>query len=160
SVSGDFSFKCSVCGQTHEGLPDLGFDCPIYFHQLNEAERREQARLTTDTCVINDEDFFIRGCLEIPVHGRTDAFTYGVWVTLSRDNFARYEELYEEKDRKVEDEAPYFGWFSNRIPGYADTLNLKTNVHLRPYPTRPRIELEPADHQLSIDQRSGISIEK
>lgn len=154
-----FSFTCTVCGKTHEGLPDLGFDYPIYYHQLNEAERREQAHLTTDTCVIHDEDFFIRGCLEIPVHGRSVPFTYGVWVTLSRDNFARYEELYEDR-RGREQEPPYFGWFSNQIPGYGETLNLKTNVYLRPYPTRPRLELEPTDHQLSVDQRNGITVER
>jgi len=159
-MSDDLSFTCSVCGKTHEGLPNLGFDYPIYYHQLNETERRELARLTSDTCVINDDDFFIRGCLEIPIHGRSDPFTYGVWVTLSRDNFARYEEFYEDRNRKIEGDSPYFGWFSNQIPGYAETLNLKTHVHLRPYPLRPRIELEPTDHQLSIDQRNGFTVER
>ena len=39
---------------------------------------------------------------------------------------------------------------------YPDTWLLKTSVHLQPYPQRPRIELEPADHLLSIHQQHGI----
>jgi len=125
---------------------------------MSETERSRLARLTSDTCIIDDADFFVRGCLEIPVHGRSDPFVYGVWVSLSPKSFQRYRELFEATERL--EEPPYFGWLCNKLPGYPDTLNLKTNVHLRSYPLRPRIELEPTDHPLAVEQREGISIER
>lgn len=37
------------------------------------------------------------------------------------------------------------------------TLNLKTNLHTQPVGRRPTIELEPTDHPLAVEQRSGIT---
>jgi len=121
-------------------------------------ERERNAVITPDTCVIGDEDFFVRGCLEIPIQGRADSFVYGVWVSLSRQNFERYLALFEATD--CIEEPAYFGWLCNSLPGYPETLHLKTNVHLRPYPARPRIELEPTDHPLALEQRRGITVER
>jgi hypothetical protein len=157
-VEEQFAFKCTTCGKTHVGVPDLGFDVPHQFHTMSDAERRETAQLTADTCVIAGEDFFVRGSLEIPVNGREFAFTYGVWVSLSSKNFQRYQELFERRDRIKE--PAYFGWLCNRLPGYPDTLNLKTNVILQSYPLRPRIELQPTEHRLAVEQQEGISIRR
>jgi hypothetical protein len=154
----DYSFTCRTCGQVHIGLPDLAFDYPWHYHVLTEAERAARAVLTSDTCSIEDRDFFVRGYLEIPIHDRSQPFAYGVWVSLSREHFDRFLELYDEKDRLPQE--PWFGWLCNRIPGYPDTLHLKTNVHLRPHPTRPYIELEPTDHPLALEQRSGITLRR
>jgi len=153
-----FTFKCSKCGEVHVGPPDLAFDSPFYYHAMSEEERRRSAVLTADTCVIEDKEFFVRGILEIPVQDRDTTFAYGVWVSLSEKNFARYQELFESTGRL--EEPPYFGWFSNELPGYPDTLNLKTHVHLRPYPSRPSIELEATDHPLALEQRNGISVDR
>ena len=50
-----------------------------------------------------------------------------------------------------EQEAPWFGWLSNRIPVYDDTLNLKTNVHVRGADLRPLIRVQRGAHQLARD---------
>ena len=57
------------------------------------------------------------------------------------------------------DAGPFFGWLSNRFPHYPETLNLKTNVHVRQR-MRTAVELEPTDHPLAIEQREGISMER
>jgi len=45
-------------------------------------------------------------------------------------------------------------------PGYArSTVNLKTMVHARAVGLRPWLELEPTDHPLAVEQRTGISWE-
>jgi hypothetical protein len=151
-----FEYSCSCCGERHVGFPDLAFDAPWHYHAL-PAEERAGAVLTNDVCTIGD-DRFIRGTLDIPIVGRAGTFSYGVWVSLSAANFQRYLDLYEARDDLPPD--PWFGWFCNRLPGYPDTLNLKTHVHLRPYPARPRIELEPTDHPLALEQRQGISLDR
>lgn len=41
---------------------------------------------------------------------------------------------------------------------YPDTLSLKTNVWLQPYPRRPLVELEPTEHPLAVHQREGVDL--
>ena len=153
-----FSFTCTKCGEVHVGMPDLGFDAPLAYHQLTPAERAASGALTSDTCVIAGEQFYIRGVLDIPVQGMDRSFGYGVWVSLSPANFARYKELFKSADPSAE--PAYFGWLCNSLPGYPDTLSLKTNVHLQPVPRRPFIELQATDHPLSLEQREGITVER
>jgi hypothetical protein len=38
-------------------------------------------------------------------------------------------------------------------------VNLKTMVHLRDNGLRPLVELEPTDHPLAVEQRTGITLE-
>ena len=88
---------------------------------------------------------------------RAGTFDFGVWSTLSRENFARYMELFDNADRT--ELGPMFGWFSNRLPGYPDTTNLKCHVYPCEPDFRPMIELEPTEHPLSIQQRQGVRFE-
>ena len=147
-------FTCATCGQIHsEGLSPV-WDYPLPYLEVPEHKRVKRCFLTTDTCVIDDEDFFVRGCLEIPVIDEDKPFVWGVWTSLSRTNFFRFEELYDVASRSSE--PPMFGWFAVSIPGYPETLSLKTMVHLRDDGMRPFVELEPTDHPLAIEQRNGI----
>lgn len=151
-----FRFRCQVCGEWHEGLPDIGFDAPLHYHQLSEDERSTIATKSSDLCSINNEDFFVRGVIEVPIQGRADHFGIGAWVSLKEENFRRYVELYDAEDPSGD--GPYFGWLCNRIAGYPDTVSLKTLLYLRPVPARPSIALEPSDHPLALQQRDGISL--
>lgn len=112
--------------------------------------------LSSDQCVIKNQHFFIRGLIEIPVIGSQDVFSWGAWISLSRDNFARALDVWNAEDRETE--KPYFGWLSTELALYSEgTTNLKTNAHTRPVGKRPFIELEPTDHPLAVEQRTGIT---
>jgi len=108
--------------------------------------------------MIDDEDIFVRGCLEIPIIGQQDSFIYGVWESVSKASFARIVELWGASI--IENEPPKFGWLCNNISLYPTTLSLKTNLHLHGGGKRPSIELEPTDHPLAVEQRQGISIKR
>ena len=149
-------YVCSTCGEHHEGLPGLSADAPLYYYSVPQPERADRCRLDADTCVIDEEFFFVRGCLEVPIIGESHPFIWGVWVSLSRKAFDDFLRLYPEKHRSHAE--PLFGWLSASLKGYPETENLKTMVRLRDHGQRPFIELEPTDHPLAIEQRSGISI--
>ncbi len=102
-----------------------------------------------------DEDFFVRGCLEVPIIGEDEPFVWGVWVTLSKENFER--ERRPRRDPERVREPAYFGWLSSRIQIYPDTVLLQTKIHTRQVGTRPFVELEPTDHPLAVEQRTGIT---
>ena len=150
------SYRCSVCGELHDDLPDLGSDRPDMWWGIPEAERDQRIALTSDTCVIDGEEFFIRGVIEIPVHDAAHPFGIGVWVSQRRDNFLAYV-----RSPESDQIGPFFGWLCTRIAYYPeDTLFLKTMAHFPGGELRPRIEVEPTDHPLAVDQREGITIEK
>ena len=44
------------------------------------------------------------------------------------------------------------------LPGYPDTLRLKSRAPTRAIGRRPRVELEPTDHPLAVEQRQGITL--
>jgi hypothetical protein len=145
-----------MCGQWHSGLAlDWGFKAPIYWDQTPEVERAKRGFLNSDFCEIDHRDFFVRGVIAIPILDRKEQFMWGVWVTLSKPPFDRMISLWN--DPEIVNEPRYFGWLSNRIPIYPDTINLKTNIFSKNVKHRPYIELEPTDHPLSIEQRNGIT---
>lgn len=112
--------------------------------------------LSSDQCIIEGRHYFLKGLIEIPVIDGKGTFSWGVWVSLSRDNFLRAREVWNTPGREVE--KPYFGWLTTELGLYSpSTLNLKTNAHTRPVGQRPFIELEPTDHPLAVEQRSGIT---
>lgn len=152
------SFTCSCCGELHEGLPDYAFVAPAYYDGRPDADRQETSFLDEDLCSIDGESFFIRAVLLVPVVGTDEQFGWGVWTSLSEANFKRYIELFDEAD--VSGEGPYFGWLSNQLPHYPDTLSLKVDVLLQNDRQRPLLSLQPDDHPLVIDQRDGMSWER
>ncbi|WP_236548979.1 MULTISPECIES: DUF2199 domain-containing protein [unclassified Exiguobacterium] len=87
--------------------------------------------------------------------GEDDPFIWNVWVSLSPNNFFKVIDLWDEPTRIDLDST--FGWLSTELPIYPDTINLKTNVHMRAVGIRPLIELEPTNHPLAMEQRNGIT---
>ena len=150
-------FICGTCGKFHAELPmDFAVETPYPYLVIPAEERKARCYLTSDVCVIDDKEFYIRGCLEIPVIDGPRPFAWGVWVSLSEKSFKRVIELWDYDGR--EKEPPFFGWLCTRLPLYPDTGLLKTHVHLRPLNKRPFIELEPTDHPLAVEQRNGITM--
>ena len=131
-----------------------GADAPAYWQ--DEFAEDESSLLESDVCIIEGEHYFVRGTLEIPVIGENEAFSWGVWVSLSPANFQRTLDLMGTDGR--ESEPPYFGWLSTELPIYGtSTVSLKTNVHTRAVGLRPTVELEPTSHPLAVEQREGIT---
>ncbi len=139
-------------------MPSFGADVPLSYFRVPAEERKKRVRLGTDECVIDGEMFFVRGCIEIPVHGEDEPLSRGVWVSLSEQSFATWKACYEPRHRSHI--GPFSGWLNAWIKPYPDTVSLKTMVQLRDDGLRPYIELEPTDHPLAMEQRNGISVER
>lgn len=143
---------CSCCGKyTHDfslsfRYPDCQFD-----------PKNRENDLGDDLCYIKEQDaFFIRAILEIPIIGHNTPFTWGIWVSQSQDNF----EYYKKHFRKDISGRVTFGWLSNILPKYDDTYAIKTNVRFIEKSKRPKIEIQECDHQLYYDYINGITMER
>ena len=131
----------------------------MHYQQLSASEKEQGARLTEDLCEITHgegTDYFVRVVLEIPIQGIVDPFMWGVWVSLSETSFRRYVATWADPDESDS----FFGWFSNRLPYYPDTLALRTQVRPRKHGIRPCLELQPAAHPLAIHFHEGITIQE
>ena len=152
-------WRCSVCGEEHEGLPlDWAYDKPAHW----DGKRNRKDKLTADLCTWVDDagelSYFIRGVLHVPVPELGDTLRYGVWSSLSQKSYERVLELWDDPRRT--EEPPYFGWLSNSLPGYPETLNLPCDVVTDELDLRPTIVLHDGDHPLVQQQRDGISMDR
>lgn len=152
-------FKCGKCDAWHDGPPlHYGAAAPMHYYTIPEAEVEERCELNADMCMIDGEHFYIVGNVDIPIIGSDEMFSWDVWVSLSKTSMSHAVQWWEKAGR--EKEPPYFGWFATELPGYPQTLLLKTQVHTRKVGRRPFIELEPTDHPLAVEQRTGITWER
>jgi hypothetical protein len=119
----------------------------------------ERSVLEDEICIIQGQHHFARARLIIPVLDANDDFDWGVWVSLSSNNFRCMLDMWTTPGR--EREPAYFGWLSTEVPAYpVETLNLKTEVHTGAVGYRPHVVLEPTDHPLAVEQRTGITLER
>jgi hypothetical protein len=151
-------FRCKCCAKTREGIPAYHADRPAQYWDVPENRLESDVFLTSDSCVIADQFFFIHGCIEIPVIGAEQPFVWGVWVSLKEENFFTWQDHYVRSKRSHI--GPFFGWLSTVLPVYPNTLLLKTSVHLRDDGVRPMIVLERTEHPLTIEQSDGITLDR
>jgi hypothetical protein len=164
-------WKCGTCEEWHTGpILDLAHDEPHYWNAEN-AKTYARARLSSswsiheagtflneDYCAIDDEYFFVRGQIRLPIIGTAEDFCWGVWGSLSRENFKII--LKSEEDEKRADLPSMFSWLSTRIAEYPETLSLKMDMRVQEGGLRPYFELERTDHPLSQEQHTGITPER
>jgi len=149
-----FEFRCHECGEIHRGSPSFSSDRPPLSPDIGE----DRIVLDTDTCVLDDEEFFIRGLLEIPIHGVADPFTWGLWVSQSEESFERYVATYDQ-DQSNDGS---FGWLAVTMPGYYSAAEdeplevLGCDVFWREPGVRPLIVPKECDHPLYRDVADGI----
>jgi hypothetical protein len=167
----ELRWKCGTCEEWHTGpCLDFGCDEPGYWQEEHArasrrakllpswSKNRRKTFLGEDFCAIEDRDFFVRGVVHLPIIGAGETFRWGVWGSLTRDNF---ETLFKmDDDPTCVELAPMFSWLSNRIPEYPDTLNLKMYAHIQEPGQRPHFRLELTDHPLSLEYHHGISPER
>ncbi len=157
----DEGWRCATCQAEHRGIMDIGSPAPGYWTQggapePNSALRMDCDFLGEDLCVIGGRDFFVRGVMEIPVHGLDESFGIGCWSTLSRKNFEAYVESWDEPSVGLS----WPGWYSTWLAPYPTTINQPCRVESRQKGMRPAISLASHEHPMAIDQRKGISIER
>ena len=152
------SYHCNTCGELHEGLPfTWGSEAPAPYYGIPEGERDGRVAISSDQCIIDEEQFFILGRIEIPVLDSENSFYWLAWVSLTEENFERASALWDTPGR--ESEPAYGGELKSGLPCYSEpTVNLAAKVHTRPIGERPLIELESNDHPLAVEQRNGITV--
>lgn len=139
-------------------MPAFLFDAPAAWDPEAHAAS-ERSALSSDQCVIEEEQWFLRGLLEIPVADGAEPLVFGVWLSVSEGTFDRAVELWEN-ERRVRDPA-YPGWLANDIPGYEPpTTGLLARLKNQLVGKRPLVQLHAIEHPLVVDAENGITSER
>jgi hypothetical protein len=167
----DLRWKCGACDEWHTGpCLDFAYDSPHYWLDKHEkasqkfellpswSEKRNETFLTEDYCATDDEYFFVRGLIHLPIFGAAETLRWGVWGSLSKENFVKLREM-DGKAERVE-LSPMFSWLSTQIPEYPDTLSLKMHAHIQEPGMRPHFFVESSDHPLAQEYHHGITPER
>jgi hypothetical protein len=151
------NYKCATCGEVHTGLPmSFAAEFPDQYANMSREQRDARAVIGSDQCIIDQERFFIRGCLEIPIIGSEDVFLWGLWASVREEAFDEISECWELAGRE-KSRGPFKGRLGNSLAEYPETLNLKVRIVLQPVGARPLFVVEDTDHPLAIEQSSGIT---
>ena len=134
-------------------------DFPDMYANMKREERETRALIGSDQCVIDQQWFFIRGCLEVPILGSNEPFVWGVWVSIREDVYDEVSDCWTLEGREKL-HGPFKGRLANSLPVYPETLNLKTEIKLQPVGNRPRFRIEESDHLLAQEQSSGIPLDR
>jgi hypothetical protein len=162
----DLKWKCGSCEEWHTGpCLDFGYDWPDYWSDEHEKQHNKTRLLPSwgkkprtwrneDYAVCDDEHFFVRGIIHLPIIGTNETFRWGVWGSLSRDNFARLMER-EDKEERVE-LGPMFSWLCNWPPEYGEYESTKMDMHIQEPGKRPHFSIHHTDHPLAQEYHHGI----
>jgi hypothetical protein len=151
------SWKCATCGKSHVGVPmSFAAEFPDMYANMKREERDTRALIGSDQCVIDQQRFFLRGCLELPILGSEEPFVWGLWVSVKEEVYDEVSDFWTLEGREKL-HGPYKGRLANSLTVYPETLNLKTEIGLQPVGTRPLFRIEEADHLIAQEQSSGIS---
>lgn len=146
---------CTNCGAEHDldeieitfGKPDPYFDIP-------EDQRSARCWISPDACAIDEQRFFLRGLLPIPVQGREYPYSWGAWAEVSEDSFTRILELWD--DEAQSEEPPFEGTLATNILPYPDTLGLPLFIRLEGPDSVPSFEILDKAHPIGVEQREGV----
>jgi hypothetical protein len=156
-------WRCADCDDLHVGLMAMAACAPDPWphgekREPNHALRFDGDFLSEDFCVLEGKHFLVRAVLEIPVHGLAEKFSFGCWSTLSRENFDKYVEGFD--DCAYPDWGPWTGWLCNRLETYLDTAPQSVHVYPQRDRQRPTLRIMDDSHPLAIGQDRGISGER
>jgi hypothetical protein len=150
-------FVCSVCGEHHdERLLDIRLGLPDDIHVLADDARTRRAWLADDFAVLDDERFFVRGVLELPVPRLDDRFAYGTWVEVSMPDFQELVRHWHDEEQFAAVECT----LANELEPYRETVGLRATLRATSSDKLPLVELADAPHELVGAQRSGISVDR
>lgn len=157
------AIEMAIFGENHRrfGEPEIGtlaYRRPSLFLEIPEEEIDLRTKCNEDLCVIDDEKFFIRGVLKLPIRETDNHFAWGVWIQVAQVDFERYLDLWDTEN--VTDETSMTGHLANEIETYVGSEGLEVHVHLQAEKQRPLFVVDSEQHPLGVDQRIGITSER
>jgi len=132
----------------------LSFKLPEDVFKLSQSEQDKHGRLSSEYVVLNDNRFFVRGLIPLPVFCRAEPYHIGAWAEVSERHFFRVLQLSTKPAQASA--PPISARLANLLPYHESTLGLPITLQLTGPDTRPAFQLRPCKHALYVEQSEGI----
>lgn len=151
-------FRCPSCTDKHDGFPALAYAMPDVIFALPVAEREARAVISSDLCVLDDVQYFVRCVMVVPVQACGDTIEYGPWVEVDGRDFSRYAVHFNGGGHPAWTAAE--GVLANAFPANSQTtLGLSCLIRSSADPSqRPGVEILDHGHALHAEQLNGIAL--
>jgi len=147
--------KCSQCGEEHDLIDmEVSFGMPDDYFNLGEEDREGRGKINNNFCQL-DERYFVRSVIPIPVLDRAEKYHWGVWVELSKDDFFKTYDTWEEDD--VSHIPKLSGMLANDLPEYENAICMQGKLELKS-DSRPFFYIS-EESELKTDQVNGITVD-
>lgn len=154
------SYVCHSCGQQHDEIPlSFAADFPDPYVKLSREDRDNRTLISSDHCIIDQEQFYLRGCLELPIIDSSEIFLWGVWARVHEKDFDTIDHFWEKEGREHAI-GPFKGRLANSLSLYPETLSMRLAIRIQPVGTRPLFLLEEPEHPLTLEQQFGLNRDK
>lgn len=147
---------CAYCGQLHNSDDtEYGAMRPDPYLSVPKWSRWFRTKADDDLCLIDGKRYFIRCTLPVPVHGRKDPYSWGLWAEIDPQSFAKYVQLYG--DERQGSEPPFAGKLANTLPVYKDVIGLDVSVQMVSASQRPHLTILDTNHPFGAHQLNGMT---
>lgn len=137
---------------------ELTYRKPDPIASMCEDEIESQCKYTNDYYVCDDEYFYIRCVLPLPVHDTGKDYCLGVWAQVSPNSFNKIWELWDDENQSKE--PPMCGLLANDVHLHTGTENTEIEVQLTGLTSRPIITVKDPESSLYQEQQCGITIHR
>ena len=153
-------WTCRSCNELHNGIFDLGMASPSVWPdeeiiEPNAALRMEGNFLSEDFCIIDGANYIVRGVMKFYVEGLEKEFGFGVWSSLSKDNFQNYLDIFDDGIKDVGPE--WSSWFCSDLGYFGKTVGEKAWVVPQPNRQRPLIYMMDDTTILGRAHKNGLA---
>lgn len=149
-----------ICPCCNELVPaiymELSYRLPDSIACMSEEDIESQCRYTNDYIVCDEEYFYVRCTIPLPVQESDRDYAIGAWAQVSSNSFNRICELWSDEDQS--NEPPIHGLLANDVHLNTNSENSEIEVQLTGASTRPIITIKDASCSLYNEQQSGITM--
>ncbi len=151
-------FKCSDCDELHSIRNiELTFRRPDEIASMSDEDVISRCRNNDDIYILDDERYFVRAVIPLPIIDTGENYCIGAWAELSERDFQITYDRWDDEDQA--DELPMNAKLSNSIPLNSDTFESEVLFKLTSAQSRPNIILSGND-PLANEQENGISLHR
>ena len=150
----DMRYRCGACGKIHKGMPDVSFAAPLDYYGIPQEERLDRAVLSREACVLDDERFFLRARLALPIRDTDSQFGWLVWCELPEVDFWTVWQTRSEAGATLDE--PFEATLANSLPEFERSHGVEGLLTLGPDGGLPEFTILDDNHPLSVCQRAGL----
>jgi len=151
--------KCPCCEKmVPKNDVELTFRRPDNITALDSYEIEEKCKYNDDIYIYDNQDFYIRCVLDLPVQDKGGDYCLGVWVKVSEKSLNRILDLWDDENQK--NEPPMQGLLANNVPLTVNSLNSDVMIRLSGVTSRPYVTVKNEACSLYQEQTCGITIHR